>query len=225
MNSHQLKTLAKQSSLLDDSRWVTIGHALTNAYRADPENFRHSYIFEVGAYKGGTGLWMLGHIMEILGETCLAYNQYPRLFLFDSFEGMPVSGANDIHKIGTFSDTSYDNVVKSFSDYSNVTVVKGTVPSSFVNHCYDSNVPISVAHVDVDQYESVRGSLEYIYPLLIDGGYIIIDDYGCPNCPGAKKAVDEFLDQHKDIRLEGNNESTNPQRFFVKPWTYDIGAL
>ena len=46
-------------------------------------------------------------------------------------------------------------------------------------------------HIDVDFYQPTFFSLEKFYPKVIDGGWIIIDDYNVEifDC---KKAVDEF---------------------------------
>ncbi len=50
-------------------------------------------------------------------------------------------------------------------------------------------------HIDVDLYEPTRDALEFAYPRLRPGGYVVVDDYGAAafNC---KEAVDEFRAQH-----------------------------
>jgi O-methyltransferase len=49
------------------------------------------------------------------------------------------------------------------------------------------------AHIDVDIYTAVRDCLEFIYPRLVPGGTVVIDDYGFPSCVGARRAVDEHF--------------------------------
>ncbi len=51
----------------------------------------------------------------------------------------------------------------------------------------------SVAHIDCDLYESVLEAVEFVYPRMTKGGFIIFDDYNSPTCLGAKHAVDSFL--------------------------------
>ncbi len=51
--------------------------------------------------------------------------------------------------------------------------------------------PISLLRLDTDWYESTRHELMHLFPLLVQGGIMIIDDYG--HWAGARKAVDEFL--------------------------------
>ena len=50
---------------------------------------------------------------------------------------------------------------------------------------------IALLRLDTDWYESTKHELEHLYPLLVSGGVIIIDDYG--HWKGAKKAVDEYI--------------------------------
>jgi O-methyltransferase len=50
--------------------------------------------------------------------------------------------------------------------------------------------PVAVLHCDGDWYESVRLTLEVMYPLVSPGGFVVIDDYG--TFPGAQRATDEY---------------------------------
>jgi asparagine synthase (glutamine-hydrolysing) len=51
--------------------------------------------------------------------------------------------------------------------------------------------PVAFAHIDVDWYEPVMASLQRIFPRLVSGGSIILDDYH--DWGGCRKATDEFL--------------------------------
>ena len=51
----------------------------------------------------------------------------------------------------------------------------------------------SFLHIDVDLYEPTRDSIAFFYPRMNVGGVIICDDYGFATCPGATKAIDEYL--------------------------------
>ena len=60
-----------------------------------------------------------------------------------------------------------------------------------------TNVPdkISILRLDTDWYESTKFELEILYPKLVIGGVLIVDDYG--HWSGARQAVDEyFKDKH-----------------------------
>jgi hypothetical protein len=51
--------------------------------------------------------------------------------------------------------------------------------------------PVAFAHVDVDWYEPVMTCLERVFPKLVVGGSIVLDDYNAWG--GCRKATDEYL--------------------------------
>lgn len=136
-------------------------------------------IWECGVFRGDTALWIRGYVGA---ERVLR--------LFDTFAGMPVSGEHDKHPIGVMNDTSEALVRGRFEGDANTHFHVGVIPATFAG-LEDSR--ISIINIDVDQYQSVKDCLEFAYPRMIQGGWVILDDYGCGDCPGAKKAVDEFL--------------------------------
>ena len=56
-------------------------------------------------------------------------------------------------------------------------------------------------HIDVDLYQPIKDALEFFYSRTLESGIIVLDDYGAIDFPGAKKAVDEFLQNKKDFFL------------------------
>ena len=141
-------------------------------------------IWECGIYKGGTAL-LLANIISKKAEEKIT------LRLFDTFEGMPLTDINnDIHKKGDFSETSYDQIVNLMGNKTFIKFHKGNIPNTFIGL---ENSRISLAHIDVDIYESIYSCCNFIYDRLCTGGFIIFDDYGHPTCPGARKAVDNFF--------------------------------
>lgn len=49
--------------------------------------------------------------------------------------------------------------------------------------------------LDTDFYSSTKIELEILYPRLVKGGVLIIDDYG--SWEGSKRAVDEYFKNEK----------------------------
>ncbi len=141
--------------------------------------------WECGVYKGGTAI-LLAKVIAEYGKT-----SGTKLHLFDTFEGMPdVNAQKDWHKSGDFKDTSEEAVRARVGNFDLVVTHKGFIPQTF-NELEGST--ISFAHIDVDIYQSILDSLNFIYPRLMSGGFIVFDDYGFPTCPGARQAVDEFF--------------------------------
>lgn len=154
------------------------------AHLLDTKDFTGE-VWECGAYRGGSALYIATQLREM--------GSARRVRVFDTFAGMPVSGPLDTHKIGSFIEADYEEVCQNLSSFSNVTIHRGVMPETFVG-LEDST--ISIAHIDADQHESVHACLTFIYPRLQIGGYMIVDDYNCIGCPGAKKAVDDFMIAH-----------------------------
>lgn len=133
---------------------------------------------EVGVYKGSTA-WYLAK---------LAQEQGREIFLFDTFTGIPYKGPHDPVTVGTFSETSFEEVQKAIP-YAEI--VKGIFPASAENIVLPS---VAFAHLDCDQYQSVKESAQALAPLMVEGGVMWFDDYNC--LEGATLAVDELFNGH-----------------------------
>jgi len=138
-------------------------------------------IVEVGVYKGGTAKM----ISDRAGES--------KVYLFDTFEGMPnfTENVDDHWGLGSFNNTSYESIKEIFKGYKNVSIYKGIFPDDTAH--YIENASFRFVHLDVDNYKSYKDSLSAIYDKMVKGGIIVFDDYNCDCCPGANKAIDEFF--------------------------------
>ena len=77
------------------------------------------------------------------------------------------------------------------------------------------NNPKSIAllRLDTDWYESTKHELECLFPLISNGGILIIDDYTV--WTGAKKAADEYF-QKNNVQIFLNRIYPQGQRIGVK---------
>lgn len=50
-----------------------------------------------------------------------------------------------------------------------------------------------LVHIDCDLYNPVRAAMEYFYPRLVPGGFLLVHDYSSLHWDGAEEAVDEFF--------------------------------
>ena len=69
---------------------------------------------------------------------------------------------------------------------------------------------LALLRLDTDWYESTRHELEHLYPRLVDGGVLIIDDYG--HWEGARRAVDEYFAAHAAPLLLSRDRLHGPDR-------------
>jgi len=139
---------------------------------------------ELGVYKGLTAKLIHHYVPE------------RELYLFDTFEGF---SSQDIQsellttslKVNNkdFMDTSLSSVrnfIKPKND--NVNFIAGTFPDSLRQI---KKIPsFSFVHIDADLYQPTIKALDFFYPLLNPGGFIVVHDYNA--WPGARKAVDEY---------------------------------
>lgn len=74
----------------------------------------------------------------------------------------------------------------------NVTLVEGDIKQTVPEYVEaNPELKISLLNVDVDIYGPSVTVLEHLYPLIVPGGVLVLDDYG--TFPGETKAVDEYF--------------------------------
>lgn len=128
---------------------------------------------ELGVYKGGSA-WHLAKLAEAQGR---------EIFLYDTFTGIPFKGEFDVHKVGDFGDTSAAQVQ---ADIPYAHVIVGVFPASLVP------MPrVAFAHIDADQYQSIRDACRVLGPMMLPGGKMVFDDVWL--LAGATRALQETL--------------------------------
>lgn len=148
---------------------------------------------ECGCWKGQS-TYMIAKILRERGFS----NSF---HVFDSFEGLSdkqledVKGnesqsQEDIQKEREYFSATEEEFNNAVRDFAFITTYKGWIPDRF-SEVQDRK--FAFAHIDVDLYQPTRDCLEFIFPRLLLGGAIVVDDYGYSQFPGAKQAVDEFL--------------------------------
>ena len=185
--------------------------ALINAIRDLQKSSIHGDFVECGVWKGGS--------MLAAALTLDSLNNHDRdLYLFDTFSGMTQPTEEDVDISGVEAVDLLDQEER--SEESNIWCLAGlaVVKKTMGMSCYPEkqihyvagdvlntltdNVPekIVLLRLDTDWYESTKHELEVLFPRLVTGGVLIIDDYG--HWKGAKKAVDEyFADNDVSISL------------------------
>jgi hypothetical protein len=176
--------------------------SLCNAVKYLTKNKIAGDIVECGVWKGGSTMAAIDTLIKA-GDLNRA------IYLYDTFEGMSEPTDYDKETSGTpandllsVSDRKNPYSVWCVSALEEVQNNVGTLkyPEKFIHYVkgkVEDTIPgeipskIALLRLDTDWYESTAHELKYLYPLLVPGGVIIIDDYG--HWQGAKKAVDEYI--------------------------------
>jgi hypothetical protein len=152
-------------------------------------------LIETGAWRGGATIFMRA-VLKAHGDTTR------RVWVADSFMGMPQPAraafpqdiASRFH-MQPHMIVSLDDVKRNFARYDllddQVQFLAGwfrdTLPAAPIDH-------LALMRLDSLMYESTTESLEFLYPKLSIGGYVIIDDYYTPLCTAA---VDDYRRRHR----------------------------
>lgn len=178
-------------------------HALYSATRNVIDNGLAGDFVECGVWRGGS--------VMLIALTLLRCGVRDRdLWLYDTFSGMTAPNAQDVQ---TMSGRAAADILRErprtpddpFWGISPRAVVERNLRSTgypferfhFVEGdvltTLQTNAPheIALLRLDTDWYESTRHELEHLYPRLVRGGVLLLDDYGYWR--GARKATDEFL--------------------------------
>lgn len=138
---------------------------------------------ELGVYKGNTATLLAAYARR-LGVTA---------YLLDTYEGFSredLVGIDADAKAGAFSDTSLE-AVRALVGEESVRFIKGSFPATAAELPKDSTY--CFVHIDCDLYVPMASALEYFYPRLVPGGFLVAHDYSSLHWKGAEKAVDEFF--------------------------------
>lgn len=175
-------------------------------------------VIECGVYRGSTLLGMAHRLERRKLRTV-------KLIGCDSFEGFPEPSREDaledghFHERtlqGVFNDTSYERLsgrIAALGYADRIQLKKGffekTLPTL-------EGMKFSLAHIDCDLYQSYITCLDFLYPRMVPGGYMVFDEYDFSRSvyPGAQKAIDEFF-ANKPEKLQRFSDLTDAPRCYI----------
>ena len=119
-----------------------------------------------------------------------------RLWIYDSFEGLPEKNSADESVLGVdFKEGELFVTKREVKER----FLRAGLPVPVIKKAWfcdlgaeDLPEKIAFAFLDGDFYESIRDSLKLVEPRMSKNGVIIVHDYTNPALPGVKKAVDEW---------------------------------
>ncbi len=173
---------------------------------------RKGCVVECGVWRGG----MSASMAEVFGNDRTYY-------LFDSFEGLPdakeIDGKEALQWQKDKNAPNYFNnctaeiefarKAMSLSKADKVEIIKGwfneTLPTAKINE------PIAVLRLDGDWYDSTMDCMENLYPKVIEGGLVLMDDYYFWD--GFSKAIHDYLSKNKlPVRI---NQWSNSNLYYI----------
>jgi O-methyltransferase len=155
------------------------------------------------------GVWRGGSMMAVAKTLIEMAHTDRHLHLYDTFEGMSEPTANDRRQDGRSAAEMLGAADRGSPiwAYASLKAVQQTMRESEYPadriHYYKGKVEdtipgtipdrISILRLDTDWYESTKHELKHLWPRLVPGGVLLIDDYGWWD--GARRAVDEWLEE------------------------------
>lgn len=161
---------------------------------------------ECGVWRGGNTI-IAGLMRKRLGAdyTVWAYDTYAGMTPPTEYDKKPGNTLDTKAKFDALAhsnhnDWCYASLEDVRMNYRRVVgnddfrAIKGSVMETLSD---PANLPdrIAVLRLDTDFYDSTKVELEVLWPRLVSGGVMVIDDYG--EWAGARRAVDEYFGHDK----------------------------
>lgn len=147
-------------------------------------------VVELGCYVGTTSVFLASRLKAT----------DRKLYLYDSFEGLPPKAREDESPAGMQFKTGELLATKKqlVRNLKQANVPMPVIKKGWFSELTAADIPprIAFAFLDGDYYHSVWDSLTLISNFLAPGATIIVDDYANEALPGAAKAVDTWLKAH-----------------------------
>jgi len=183
-------------------------------------------IAECGVFRGET-LLLWGKFLEIF---CMG-DRTKTVYGFDHFEGLKNihsedGGENVAMHVGAYDPSSYYGELKELIELFDadrfvpnkprIKLVEGDVMETLPKFAEDNpGVRLKILHLDMDLYEPTLMALKCLYPRVVKGGVVILDEYAFENFPGETKAIDDYFGDDAP-RIQKFNWFGNPGGFFFK---------
>lgn len=154
---------------------------------------------ELGCYKGDTSLLLAEILQDYRGNLVEkpVENFAKKLWIYDSFEGLPEKSAADSSVLGQDFKSGELLVTKRKvkERFLRAGLSVPVIKKAWFSDLTEEDLPekIAFAFLDGDFYGSIKDSLKLIENKMIEGGVILVHDYNNPALPGVARAVDEWL--------------------------------
>jgi hypothetical protein len=123
-------------------------------------------------------------------------------FLVDTYEGivpeqLRTEELGQLGKNGRLYPTAdfnnYELIKKNFNEYSCCKVIKGVIPEVLNDIPFDDHKRFGYCHIDMNCVLPEIELIKWVWPRMVSGGRILLDDYGWQGHYLQRDAFDEFL--------------------------------
>jgi O-methyltransferase/8-demethyl-8-(2,3-dimethoxy-alpha-L-rhamnosyl)tetracenomycin-C 4'-O-methyltransferase len=205
----KIDALSRPKTLLTRSQLDLVQEAVLAVTRNNvPGDF-----LEAGIWRGG--------VIILMRALIDAYNiEGRKIVAADSFEGIPKNTRALNDPVDQWNDrwvASLKEVKEGIARFGLLDYRIEFLPGYFEDSLKAlKGRTFSVIRLDSDSYDSVETSLEYLYPLVPTGGFVIIDDWHLPGCRMAVTAYREQLGIRDEVHERDGNA------FWVKRQPYSF---
>ena len=151
-------------------------------------------IAECGVWRGGSSM-ICALTLKKDGDTSR------RIHMFDTYEGMPDSTEKDVFLDGKSTipkgalcaglDIVQENMGRTGYPQDKVVFIKGMVEDTLPKAAPEK---LALLRLDTDFHDSTYHAMVHLYPRLVPGGVLVLDDFG--SMQGARDAVLNYLKEN-----------------------------
>lgn len=200
--SDQLITFHRNLSFFRDSKFITSW----KAHAADA-------IEEGVIWRRAVHYWAARHCLKLEGDfvECGVWKGTTVRIIYDAvdfgssgknywlYDAFDFKEGDKHHALDGLEPGLYDKVVERFSFAHNVKVITGYIPESFAQGMPEA---ISLLHIDMNNVDGEMAALEILWDRVVDGGIILLDDYGWLGYKKQMLAESDFFEAMNHSALE-----------------------
>ena len=193
MPKNEIGSLLRKYPLISDQvdeRELTV--ILSELARQLERSSGSESIVELGCYIGTTSLF----IRRLLNRHAPGMSFH----VYDSFAGLPPKTEQDSSPAGEQFKTGELAVSRKVFElqFKKAGLRLPVIHKAWFSDLAPRDIPenITFAYLDGDYYDSIKDSLRLVWPKLVPGACVVVDDYANEALPGAARAVNEWLRDH-----------------------------
>ena len=189
--------------------------AYARGVRANGSDMRWHWRVHVGLWAAAHAVRLDGDFVECgvnrgaLSSAIMSYLDWDtrarKFFLLDTFAGLDTGllteseiargalAANAEHLNQGIYVNGVDSVRKNFAEWQNVAIIQGTIPETLSQISAER---LAYLHLDLNCTRPEVAALEYLWPRLVPGAVVLLDDYAFEGYRESKLGMDAFARAH-----------------------------